>query len=313
MSPSPRTAGIHHITAIARDPRSNIAFYTGILGLRLIKKTVNFDDPTTYHFYYGDDEGQPGTILTFFPWPHMAPGRAGVGLTFETSFRAPEGSLGFWTDRFVAHGVECDAPGKRFGREVLPFRDPDGMRLSLVLTAGDDAAAPSSRGDVPAEHAIHGFDGVTLMVADAAPTGAVLTGALGFREVGREGPLVRFVSGARIGGIVDLHAAEGFLPGSMGAGSVHHVAFRAADDASQAGMARQLAGELGIGATEQKDRCYFRSIYFREPGGVIFEIATDTPGFAIDEAPEHLGEALKLPDFLEPRRSAIEAALPALA
>jgi glyoxalase family protein len=305
------TSGIHHVTAIAGPARRNIDFYTRVLGLRLVKKTVNFDDPGTYHFYYGDEAGRPGTILTFFPWAHVAPGRLGVGETQETVFRVPEGSIGYWTHRFVAEGVSHQTPEKRFGETVLSFKDADGMRLALLAVPGSEGEPAWSAGQVPAEHAIRGFHSVSLLLADTAPTGAILSDVLGFSEVGREGSLVRYrAADTAIGGIVDLRAAPGFLPSRQGGGSVHHVAFRAADDAAQAGMVKKLVETHGIQTTAQKDRAYFRSVYFREPGHVLFEIATDIPGFAVDEAASTLGEALKLPQFLEGRRARIEAVLP---
>src|SRR5215207_1696387 len=281
--------GIHHVTAIAGDARRNRDFYTGTLGLRLVKKTVNFDDPGTYHLYFGDETGRPGTILTFFPWAHVAPGRAGIGQAQETAFRVPKESIGFWTHRFVEKGVPHEAPEKRFGDTVLPFKDPDGMRLALVGVAG---------AEVPAEHAIRGFAGVTLMLDDAERTGAILSGVLGFREAAREGALVRYRADAALGGTLDIRVAKGFLPGRQGGGSVHHIAFRAKGDAEQAAMAARLAEDHRIRPTEQLDRNYFRSIYFREPGGVLFEIATDDPGFAADEPVAALGQSLKLPRFL---------------
>jgi glyoxalase family protein len=306
-------AGIHHVTAIAGPARQNLAFYTRTLGLRLVKKTVNFDDPGTYHLYFGDETGQPGTILTFFPWEHAAPGRAGVGSAQETAFRVPASAIGFWAHRFVEHGVAHEAPQKRFGDTVLPFKDPDGMSLALVGVPGAEAEPAFADGGIAPEHAIRGFAGVTLMLEDATATGAILTDVLGFTEGGREGPLVRYrAAGAPFGGTVDIRVAPGFLPGRMGRGSVHHVAFRAADDAAQAAMAARLTDSHGIAATEQKDRNYFRSIYFREPGGVLFEIATDAPGFSADEPVATLGEALKLPPFLEARRTEIERVLPTL-
>jgi glyoxalase family protein len=309
-----RQNGIHHVTAIAGDPRRNFDFYTRALGLRFVKKTVNFDDPGTYHFYYGDETGRPGTILTFFPWQHVAPGRVGVGQTQETAFRVPEGAIGYWAHRFVEKGVPHEAPAKRFGRTVLVFKDPDGMSLALVGVPGAEAEPAWAAGDVQAEHAIRGFEGVTLMLDDAAPTGAILTDVLGFREeAARDGSLIRYTADAALGATVDIRVATGFLPGRMGGGSVHHIAFRAADDAAQAEMVRRLAENHGLHTTEQKDRNYFRSVYFREPGGILFEIATDEPGFAADEPVESLGQALKLPGFLEPRRSQIEAVLPELA
>jgi len=308
-----RHPGIHHVTAIAGRAQRNYEFYTRTLGLRLVKRTVNFDDPGTYHFYYGDETGAPGTILTFFPWEHVARGRLGIGLAFETAFRVPEASIGYWTHRFVANGVPHDAPERRFGRVTLAFKDPDGMSLALVGVAGAEAEATWTGGDIPAEHAIRGFEGVTLLPDDAAQTGAILTDVMGFREAGREGALHRYAAGTAPGGIVDIRVAKGFLPGRQGGGSVHHVAFRAADDAEQAEMVRRLGENHSIRATEQRDRNYFRSVYFREPGGILFEIATDDPGFAADEAVAALGTTLKLPRFLEPRRREIEAVRPELA
>ena len=309
-----RQNGIHHVTAIAGPARRNIDFYTRTLGLRLVKKTVNFDDPSTYHFYYGDEAGHPGTVLTFFPWEHAAPGRLGIGETQETVFRVPEGSVGCWTHRFIEHGVSHDALEKRFGETVLAFKDPDGMRLALVAVPGIENEPAWTTGEIPAEHAIRGFHSASLLLADAAPTGAILTDVLGFTEVAREGTLVRYKAGdTAIGGIVDLRAAGNFMRGRSGAGTVHHIAFRAENDAVQGEMVKRLAENHGIHATEQKNRDYFRAVYFREPGGLLFEIATDDPGFAVDEPSDLLGQALKLPRFLESRRPQIEAVLPEVA
>lgn len=309
--------GIHHVTAIASDAAGNLAFYRDILGLRLVKQTVNFDDPGTYHLYFGDEAGSPGSILTFFPHGHAAPGRVGIGQVGETAFAVPVGSIGFWTERFIAHGVAFSTPEKRFGETVLPFQDRDGTRLALVALADADAL-PAWIGDgVGADQAIRGIRSVTMWVSAGDRSGAVLTEALGFRELAREGNLVRYSAGdgasaPAMGGAVDLRVVGDFLPGRMGAGSVHHVAFRAESDAAQAAMSATLASKLGIQTTEQMDRCYFRSVYFREPSGVIFEIATDAPGFATDETVETLGQKLQLPSWLEPRRAAISSALPAL-
>ncbi|MFT8243414.1 ring-cleaving dioxygenase [Roseomonas sp. BN140053] len=303
--------GIHHVTAIAGSARRNLDFYARTLGLRLVKRTVNFDDPGSYHLYYGDAAGQPGTILTFFPWEHAAPGRAGAGELQETVFRIPEGSVGFWTHRLIEQGIERS---QRFGETVLSFRDPDGMRLALAAVPGIEAEPAWAAGDIPAEHAIRGFHSVSLMLEDIAATGAVLSDVFGFAAAASEGGVTRFrAEGTAIGGIVDLRGVGGFLPARLGRGSVHHLAFRAADDAVQAEMVRKLAANHGLRTTEQKDRNYFRSVYFREPGHVLFEIATDDPGFAVDEPDASLGEALKLPDFLEPQRAAIESVLPELA
>jgi glyoxalase family protein len=306
-------SGIHHVTAIAGDPARNFNFYLRKLGLRFVKKTVNFDDPSTYHFYYGDETGSPGTILTFFPWAGVPAGRRGVGETHQTAFRVPLRSLGYWTQRFVEKGIPHQAWEKRFGEQVLPFTDPDGMALALVGIAGAEKEPGWSNGDIPEEHAIRGFHGVTLLLHSARKTAVILTDVFGFREVNREGSVIRFVApGVATGSVVDIYEAEGFLRGHQGRGSVHHIAFRAADDAQQAQMAEMLIHTHGQRPTEQKDRNYFRSIYFREPGGVLFEIATDIPGFAVDEPVTTLGRDLKLPTFLEPHRKEIEDALPPL-
>jgi glyoxalase family protein len=307
------SAGVHHVTAICGDPKRNVAFYTHNLGLQLVKKTVNFDDPSTWHLYYGDETGRPGTALTFFAWPGLQAGRNGNGMVVETAFTVPAGSLGYWTQRLVERGIAHEAPRKRFGETVLPLSDPDGMRLALVAVKDADAVAGWSNGDVPAEHALRAFHGVTLMVGAGAPTAHVLTGAFGFKAAAREGNLQRFIAGGdKLGAVVDIQTAEGFLAGRQGGGSVHHVAFRAADDAAQADMVKQVKTQ-GLRPTDQIDRCYFRSVYFREPGGVLFEIATDEPGFTRDEPKEALGSAIKLPPWYEPRRAEIEAALPPLA
>jgi glyoxalase family protein len=305
-------SGIHHVTAISGAADRNLDFFTRVLGLRLVKKTVNFDDPGTYHLYYGDEQGQPGTILTFFPWAHAAPGHLGVGETQETAFRIPAAALGYWTHRLLEKGVTHGAPEKRFGETVLPFTDPDGMRFALVGVAGAEKEKGWSWGEIPAEHAIRGFHGVTLLLSTAAPTAAILTDVLGFREVARDGALARYRGDAPMGGHVDLREAGDFPRGRMGRGSVHHIAFRAVDDAAQAAMAAKLVADHHMHPTGQKDRNYFRSIYFREPNGILFEIATDQPGFAVDEPASELGRSLKLPPFLEPRRAELETKLPPL-
>jgi glyoxalase family protein len=304
--------GIHHVTAISGRADRNLDFYARVLGLRFVKKTVNFDDPGTYHLYYGDELGHPGTVLTFFPWAHAAPGRAGVGQALETAFRVPAGAMGYWAHRLVEKGVTHEQLGKRFDESVLPFTDPDGLRAALVGVPGAETEPAWSNNDIAVEHAIRGFHGVTLMLDDSARTAAILADVLQFADAGREGPVRRFKADQKAGAIVDLREAKGFLGGSMGRGAVHHVAFRTADDAEQEALARKLVANHGMHTTEQKDRNYFRSIYFREPGGVLFEIATDQPGFAVDEPAASLGHDLKLPRFLEPRRKDIEAVLPPL-
>ncbi|MCU0987177.1 MAG: ring-cleaving dioxygenase [Acetobacteraceae bacterium] len=312
LTPNAALGRLHHITAIAADPAANLAFYRDVLGLRLIKRTVNFDDPGTYHLYYGDEVGSPGAILTFFPYVGARQGRHGTGQAEEIAFAIPPASLSFWIERLAAHGVAADTPARRFGETVLAFRDPDGLLLELVADEAAPALAGFAQAGVPAEHAIRGFRGITLWLDDPGPTEAVLTEVLGYVPAAVEGARQRFVHPAGgLGGIVDLRAAPGFWRGAQGAGTIHHIAFRAASDAAQEGASRAL-GAMGIGVTPQQDRNYFRSTYFREPGGVLFEIATDDPGFAIDEPVERLGEALMLPARYERHRAQIEAVLPKL-
>ncbi len=309
----PISAGIHHITAISGPAARNVAFYTDTLGLRLVKKTVNFDDPGTYHLYYGDETGQPGTILTFFPWADVPARRPGRGETSETRFLIPEGAVSFWIDRLITRQVEHDAPVKLFGETVIRFRDPDGMPLALVARRTASELPGYAVGNIAAESAIRGFAGAALSLGDIAGTARVLEEAFGWKSAGTEGKVTRYLTPAdQFGAHIDLEQVEGARPAVMGAGSVHHIAFRAANDANQAEMAEALQA-MKIGTTEQKERNYFRSVYFREPGGIIFEIATDDPGFAVDEPVETLGQALKLPEWLEKHRSRIEAALPSLA
>jgi len=306
-------SGIHHVTAISGKAAKNLEFYTRTLGLRLVKKTVNFDDPETYHLYYGDERGHPGTILTFFPWEQAAAGRNGVGQAEQTIFRIPAVSIGYWTHRLIEKGVAHEALEKRFGESVLSFTDPHGLKLALVGVAAVASEPAWSNGEIPAEHAIRSFHAVTLMLDRAGRTGTILTDVLGFKETGREGPFVRYETGRQAPrSLVFIREVGGFLPARMGQGSVHHVAFRAADDAEQAKMADKLRGTHGVAPTSQIDRKYFRSVYFREPGGILFEIATDQPGFTVDEPLASLGRDLKLPSFLEPRRREIESALPHL-
>jgi glyoxalase family protein len=305
--------GIHHVTAIAGDPVKNLSFYTRDLGLRFVKKTVDFDDPSTYDFYYGDETGSPGTILTFFPWIKAPVGRRGVGETRQTAFRVPLRSIGYWTQRFTEKGILHQKLEKRFGQSVLPFTDRDGMELALVGIADAENEPSWSNEDIPSEHAIRGFQGVTLLLDSAQKTAAILTDVFGFREVAREGSVIRFAAAGNVkGNVVDICETAGVLRGHQGRGSVHHIAFRAVDDIQQTQMTEKLIRTHGRHPTEQKDRKYFRSIYFREPGGVLFETATDIPGFAVDEPVEVLSRELELPRFLEPRRKEIEGVLPVL-
>jgi glyoxalase family protein len=300
-------AGLHHVTAIGGPPRANVAFYTGVLGLRLVKRTVNFDDPGTWHLYYGDALGRPGTAMTFFPWPDAVPGRAGAGMTSATAFSVPPGSLDVWMGRLADLGLDFGVPMERFGERVLPLADPDGLELELVErdTPADLPGWPE--GPVPPEHAVRCFDGVTLALADPAPTAEVLRDVLGYEAVGEEGGRLRLrTPAAPYAHTVDLvQTGERARPG---AGTVHHVAFRARDEKEQAAW-QEAVREAGLHVTEVRDRQYFQSVYFREPGGILFEIATDTPGFTLDEPAETLGSSLRLPPWLEPRRASIEARL----
>ncbi len=304
-------AGIHHVTAMAGSPARNRRFHAGILGQRLVKRTVNFDDPSSWHLYYGDAEGRPGSALTFFPWPNIAPGRPGDGETVETALRAPAGSVEFWRERLEAHGVAVEAE-ERHGRRALTFRDPDRMAFAIVGVEGAEDVPAWTVPDIDQSAALRGFESVTLAVPDPEVTAAILRDVLGFcHSEARPGYLGLAGSDRPLTAVEIVESSHGTRP-RLGAGSVHHVAFRAADDAAQAAMAEILRSRFGIEATEQRDRNYFRSIYFREPGGVLFEIATDGPGFAVDEDPAHLGETLQLPAGLESRRESIAAMLPSL-
>ena len=304
--------GIHHVTSIIDDPQENIDFYAGVLGLRLVKQTVNFDDPGTYHFYYGDELGRPGTIMTFFPWPGRRSGRRGVGQVTVTGFSVPESSLGFWRERLEAAGIAVEGMSRRFNEEVLTFLDPHGLKLELVAHGGAEAHAPWSVGVVPAEHAVRGLRSVTLAENSYEDTADLLTVGLGLHFVGESGNRFRFeFSGEGPGTIVDVMSVPGMSRGRVAVGTVHQVAWRAASDEDQMALREKMIGR-GLTVTEVLDRNYFRSIYFREPGGVLFEIATDAPGFAVDEAPAALGKSLKLPVWLEPRRASIEAQLPSI-
>jgi glyoxalase family protein len=308
---APTIPGIHHITALAGDPRRNVEFYTRVLGQRLVKRTVNFDDPGTYHLYYGDELGRPGTILTFFPWPGAPRGRRGVGGAVATAYRVPEGSLGFWQERLAVRGLEVSTE-TRFGGGVLRFEDPDGLGLELVESEGGGDFVPWEGSDVEAEHALRGFAGLTLAASEFDPTSAFLTDAMGLHLEAEAGPRRRFRAGTEEGvAAIDVVRMPGVRRGTMAAGSVHHIAWRTRDDEEQRAWQEALS-EAGWSVTPVRDRQYFRSIYFHEPGGALFEIATDPPGFTADESAEALGAALKLPPWLEPSRERIESTLPAL-
>ena len=295
MSSTPTINGLHHVTAISGDAR-----------------TVNFDDPSVDHLYYGDEVGTPGTALTFFPWAHLPRGRAGTGETSITSFAVPPGGLGFWRERLAAHGVEHGAPADRFGEPTLAFRDPDGMGAALVEPAEPDDRTPWTTPEVGPEHAIRGFHGVTLALTDRAATARLLTDIFGYEPAGREGDLHRYASPhAAHARYVDVLESPSGGRALQGAGSVHHIAFSVRDDAAQMAF-RERLGAAGLHVTPQVDRDYFRSIYFRTPGGVLFEIATEEPGFTVDEPREELGRSLKLPRQHEHLRARLERELPPL-
>ena len=307
---SPAITGIHHVTSIAGDPQRNVDFYTGLLGLRMVKKTVNFDSPETYHLYYGDGAGNPGTIITFFPWGDGRKGRIGAGQLITTSFSISSDSLGFWTERLVEAGVRFEKPRDRFGDTVLTFSDPDGLRTELV--ASRDNRDGWADGPVSAGDSVRGFHHVTLAVEDPEKTAKLMTDTLGFRQTEEAEGRMRFAMGeGSPGDLMDLSSAAGFPKGTMGVGTVHHVAFRVPDDEAQLAVREEVAA-LGFNVTPVLDRNYFRSIYFREPGGVLFEIATDPPGFTVDEPLDELGAHLKLPPWLETRRERLEEVLPPL-
>ncbi|HNC23285.1 MAG TPA: ring-cleaving dioxygenase [Opitutaceae bacterium] len=304
--------GLHHITAMASDPRANFEFYTRVLALRFVKKSVNQDDPGTYHLYYGDYTGSPGTALTFFPWPGLRRGRPGSGQSYATGFSVPQGSLEFWQERLARLGIKTEPVTERFGEKVLTTFDPDGLRLDLIAANEPDPREPAPSNDVPAAHAIRGFHSTTLGVVNPTATIAVLTQAMGYRLVATEGHRARYTVGAGgPGTYVDLLTDPALPRGVNGAGTIHHVAFRTPTDASQV-EARSEVARTGLPISPVIDRAYFKSIYYREPSGILFEIATDQPGFTIDEPAETLGSKLGLPPHLEPHRAEIEAALPPL-
>ena len=304
--------GLHHVTAIAGEPQANIDFYAGVLGLRLLKLTVNFDDPTTYHLYYGDGQGHPGTILTFFPWPGAMRGRGGTGQLTVTSFAVPEDSLPYWRQRLRDHRVEFENARSDFDEEMLFLRDDDGLQLELVSTSKANPDRVWERGPVRTEYAIRGFHHVTLSENGYESTASLLTETLGFKQIERLGNRFRYAAASgEPGTMVDLVCAPEGRPGRVAVGTVHHVAWRTPTDAEQAQW-REILKQRNYNVTPIIDRQYFHSIYFREPGGVLFEIATDPPGFATDEPVEWLGSSLKLPPWLEDERAELERLLPSI-
>ncbi|TVQ37529.1 MAG: ring-cleaving dioxygenase [Spirochaetaceae bacterium] len=307
--------GIHHITAIAGDPQQNLDFYVGVLGMRLVKRSVNQDVPDTYHLFYADGAGNPGTDLTFFPWPALPPVQRGAGQWDEVYLGVPAGTLEYWSKRLLNVGAGTGGSvGKietRFGERVLPFSDPHGMRLALVEDRSYDGFVfePWSDGPVPADRQIRSLAGVRLVERSSEPTVTFLTAALGFRAAANEGQWQRYVIGQGVSGQrIDLRVAGDARRGQWGVGAVHHVAWRVADAAAQSAV-QQAITAAGGRPTQVIDRFWFRSVYATEPGGALLEVATDGPGFSVDEAPGRLGETLVLPEWLEPQRREIEAAL----
>lgn len=301
-------SGLHHVTAIAGDPQRNVDFYTGLLGLRLVKLTVNYDDPGTYHLYYGDDVGSPGTILTFFPWPGAPNGRHGTGQITTISFAIPESALDFWAKRLKERQVRFETRSQ----QVLTFSDPDGLRLELVAHSRAIERDGWEEGPVPHQHAIRGFHSVKVTEEGYERTAAFLTKNLGFKLTREGKDIFEYEAGeGGPGAIINVECKPASPPGIVSVGTVHHVAWRTPDDEQQKQWRASLAN-AGMNVTPIIDRRYFHSIYFREPGGVLFEIATDPPGFTVDESKDSLGKSLKLPPWLEPLRQHLEHTLPGL-
>jgi glyoxalase family protein len=304
--------GIHHITAIAGSAKKNFDFYTRVLGLRMVKKTVNFDDPQTYHLYYGDKVGTPGTILTFFPWEGIAAGRRGARQVTEIGYSVPEGSLDFWLKRLDANNVIYNKPAEKFGEQYLTVLDPDGLKLELTVPKTTDARLPWETADVTAQNATRGFHNITITTNKIEATAKILTDIFGYRLLEQHVNRFRFVTNAvDSAAIVDLVEVAGEVAGHVAGGSVHHVAFRVENEAVLMQYREKIAA-LGLHITDKIDRNYFYSLYFREPGGVLFELATDNPGFSVDEPVDQLGSNLKLPAQYENIRADIERSLPSL-
>ncbi|WP_289140336.1 ring-cleaving dioxygenase [uncultured Brevibacillus sp.] len=300
-----QTAGIHHITAFVKNAQDNVDFYAGLLGLRLVKKTINFDAPEVYHLYFGNEVGSPGTAITFFPWETSRSGRIGGGQVGYTTFLVPVGSLSFWEERLTKFAVAYKRV-ERFNETYLQFADKDGLQLEIVEREGGPASKWSF-GGVPADKAIKGFGGAILYSVAPTYTMAVLEKLMGLQKVGEENGLVRFKASGDLGNIIDINA-EPMPRGAGGAGTVHHIAWRASDDQDHR-MWQERVAQSGLHPTDIIDRQYFNAIYFREPGEILFEIATDPPGFTRDEPFESLGEKLMLPEWYEPRRTQIEQGL----
>lgn len=304
--------GIHHITAIAGNAKKNYDFYTRILGLRLVKKTVNFDDPQTYHLYYGDKFGTPGTILTFFPWEGITAGRRGARQATEIGHSVPEGSLDFWLKRLDANNVLYNKPAEKFGEQYLTLLDPDGLKLELIVPKTADNRLPWETAEVKAENATRGFHNITITTNKMDATAKILTDVFGYKLLEQHVNRFRFVTDAvDNAAIVDLVEVAGEVAGHVAGGSVHHVAFRVKNEEILMQYREKIAA-LGLHITDKIDRNYFYSLYFREPGGVLFELATDNPGFSVDEPVDQLGNGLKLPAQYENIREDLEKSLPSL-
>ncbi len=304
--------GIHHITAIAGDAKRNYDFYTQVLGLRMVKKTVNFDDPETYHFYYGDEYGTPGTILTFFPWGTIQAGRRGSRQATEIGYSVPAGSLDFWKQRLEAHNVIYNNVAEKIGERYLTFLDPDGLKFELIESKTPDTRVGWATNEITVDHAIKGFHNVTITTNKMQPTADILTGIFGYTLIDQQVNRYRFATDAAdTANIVDLVEVPGEAIGHVAGGSVHHVAFRVANEEVLMQFRDKVVAK-GLHITEKIDRNYFYSLYFREPGGVLFEIATDNPGFDVDETVAELGSHLKLPAQYEQYRAQLETTLPKL-
>jgi glyoxalase family protein len=305
--------GLHHLTAIASDPQANVDFYAGLLGLRLVKRTVNFDDPSAYHLYYGDEAGTPGSIVTFFYWPgYEARGRVGPSQATAIVFSAPAASLDFWQTRLKNHGVAASRR-TRFGEDVVTFADPDGIAVEIVAVENDSRTGWQNHADITAVHALRGLHTAELTVRANTATETLVTGPMGYRLIRREGNRARFeaATGGGSGHFIDVIADAATKPGVSGAGTVHHLAWNVPDDTTELALQKRLR-DFGLAVSDVRDRNYFHSIYYRELGGVLFEIATATPGFAVDEPAATLGSALKLPAQFEHARTEIERRLPHL-
>ncbi len=307
--------GLHHVTAVTREAQINIDFYRNVLGQRFVKKTVNFDVPDSYHFYFADELGTPGTVLTFFVWPKVKRGMRGNGETAALAYNIPAGSTGFWQKHLEGKGLQLRPLEKHFGMEVLPFDDPDGMRIELILSDSAADVRYWEQGPIPEAHALRGFHSVTLWLSEIEPTADLLVNQMGYTFAGQEENRHRFIGrSGSLASILDiLHRPlrpDGIpAEAEFGAGSIHHIAFRVPTDELQLEYQSALRA-AGYEVTPVRDRNYFHSIYYREPGGILFEIATEGPGFAIDEPVDTLGESLKLPEWFEPNRRSIEQDLP---